>query len=263
MSDYHNNNNPIAVFDSGVGGISVLREMVRIMPNENFLYYGDTRNAPYGIKTNEEIKALTIANVEGFLDGGCKAVAIACNTATAAAVKELRIIYPDLPLVGIEPAVKPAVEKAPGGRILVMATPVTVRSEKYHILLDRYKDQAEIESLPCPGLMDFVEAGDIDSPRLNRFLDELLYDHRGDNAPDVIVLGCTHYPFLKEAIRRNVGEKTILVDGGEGTARELKRRLTEAGLLNQEASGGSITYGNSMNSEETVALCKRLMSLDI
>ena len=165
---------PIAFFDSGVGGISVLREAVRLMPEEDFFFYGDSANAPYGTKSTEEVRRLTIGHVEQFLADGAKAVAIACNTATSAAVRRLREIYPELPLVGIEPALKPAVEQTEDPRVLVMATPITIREEKFRHLFEKYTDEARIFPLPCPGLMEYVEQGEYDTPEVRKFLSDLL-----------------------------------------------------------------------------------------
>ena len=168
---------PIAVFDSGVGGISVLREMVKIMPYEDFIYYGDSKHAPYGTKSLEEVRELTISHTRELMGQGAKAVAIACNTATSAAVRILRQMYPQLPLVGIEPALKPAVLFKPHPTVLVMATPMTIREEKFHRLLAKYEHQATIYPLPCPGLMEYVERGQADSPEVREFLRNLLGEY--------------------------------------------------------------------------------------
>ena len=152
-------NQPIGVFDSGVGGISVLKELYKVMPQENYIYFGDSQNAPYGTRPLEEIRSLTIANVELLLKQEAKGIVVACNTATAAAVRILRGMYPDIPLVGIEPAVKPAALQPGHPRVLVMATPMTIQGEKYNALMMRYEQKADIIGLPCPGLMEFVETG--------------------------------------------------------------------------------------------------------
>ena len=147
---------PIGVFDSGMGGISVLKELYKIMPQEQYIYFGDSKNAPYGTRSPEEIRELTIANVEFLLDQGAKGIVVACNTATAVAVRILRGMYPDIPLVGIEPAIKPAALQ-PGHRtILVMATPMTIKGDKYRNLMMRYEQKADIIGLPCPGLVEFL-----------------------------------------------------------------------------------------------------------
>lgn len=251
----------IAVFDSGVGGISVLREMVRLMPEEDFLYFGDSKNAPYGTRTTSEVRDLTIGHTRDFLARGAKAVTIACNTATSAAVRDLRRMYPQIPLVGIEPALKPAVEKYPTGRVLVLATPMTVREKKFHKLLDRWQGDADVIPLAAPGLMDFVERGELDTPELYRFLGELLAAYRvgGYHQVDAVVLGCTHYPFVSAAIGEVLGEEVELFDGSFGTARELKRRLHEAGLAADPGHKGSVTFENSAPTPERMELCNRLL----
>ena len=222
---------PIAVFDSGVGGISVLKELVKILPNENYIYFGDSKNAPYGMKSKDEVQKLTMNCAKMLFDKGAKALVVACNTATSAAVRALREKYPDIPIVGIEPAVKPAVSMKEHPKVLVMATPMTIREEKFQNLMGRYADQGEIIPLPCPGLMDFVERGDLHSDNFRKYLEELLYEYKNGNL-DAAVLGCTHYPFAKELIQEILGENVMIFDGGEGTAREMKRRLAESVLLN-------------------------------
>lgn len=249
---------PIAVFDSGVGGISVLRELIKVMPNEDYIYYGDSKNAPYGMKTKEEVRSLTIAAAEYLFAQGAKGLVVACNTATSAAVKVLRELYPDVPLVGIEPAVKPAATLKPNGRVLVMATPMTIREEKFQKLMSKYEDLAEIIPLPCPGLMDFVERGDLHSEDFRRYLEELLFVHR-IHPVDSVVLGCTHYPFAKELIQEILGPDVKVYDGGEGTAREMKRRLTEADLLNPRSENGKVDFQNSLEDLNKIKLCEWLL----
>ena len=254
-------NNPIAAFDSGMGGISVLREMVRLMPQEDFLYYGDSANAPYGTKTLEEVRKLTIGHIRNLVENyHAKAVAVACNTATSAAVRILRKMYPNLPLVGVEPAIKPAVMACDHPRVLVMATPMTIREEKFQTLEQQYEDRATIYQLPCPGLMEYVEKGVLSGKELDDFLEDLLGPYRGKGLTG-IVLGCTHYPFLKKPIRKVIGPAVDLFDGGFGTARELRRRTGEAGLLRDEPSRkGSVTFLNSSDDPSLIAREKELFS---
>lgn len=251
---------PIAVFDSGVGGISVLRELRKILPNEDYIYYGDSQNAPYGMKSKEEVKELTLAAAQYLFQQGAKGLVVACNTATSAAVRTLRELYPDVPLVGIEPAVKPAAMLKPNGRVLVMATPMTIREEKFQKLMARYENDAQIIPLPCPGLMDFVERGDLKSEDFRRYLEELLYEYRL-HPVDAVVLGCTHYPFAKELISEILGEGVAVFDGGEGTAREMKRRLAEADLLNPSSESGQVTFLNSLEDAGKIMLCETLLHL--
>ena len=152
-------NAPVGVFDSGHGGISVLRELVRRMPCEDFLYFGDSANAPYGPRTTESVQQLTFAAAERLLDAGCKALVVACNTATAAAIDLLRQRYDQIPVVGIEPALKPAVLENDHPHVLVMATEMTLREEKFHRQMESYQDRAEIYRLPAPGIVESVEQG--------------------------------------------------------------------------------------------------------
>lgn len=249
---------PVAVFDSGMGGVSVLRELIKTMPEEDFYYFGDSKNAPYGTKSTEKVRELTIAHTEDFMKMGAKGVVIACNTATSAAVRVLRLMYPELPLVGIEPAVKPAAEKYPQGNILVMATPITIREEKLHHLIEKFGGHANVMPLACPGLMDFVEAGNIDSPELYGFLRDLLEPYQKNL--DAVVLGCTHYPFVRKVIERIVGDQVEIFDGGAGTAREMRRRLAVDGLL-REATGrqGTIEFHNSDLTKEREDLFEKLL----
>ena len=218
---------PIGVFDSGVGGISVLKELIRIMPNENYIYFGDSKHAPYGTKTLEEVRRLSFHNTRILLEEGAKGVVVACNTATSAAVRIMRSMYPALPIVGIEPALKPAALQKEHPKVLVMATPMTVGQEKFGQLMKRYEKKADIYPLPCPGLMEFIEAGDLDSGRLHAFLRELLEPYL-EKGLDSVVLGCTHYPFARKVIQEIVGGRITIFDGGGGTAREMKRRLGAA-----------------------------------
>ena len=181
---------PIAFFDSGLGGISVLRETVRLLPEENYLYYGDSLHAPYGVKSEAQIQALSLAAAEHLVSAGAKAIVVACNTATSAAIGLLRQVYPDIPVIGTEPALKPAVEKYPGGRILVMATPMTIKQEKFQALKHQFDDRAQIIGLPCEGLMEFVERGELRGSAVEAYLTEKLAPYLREPV-DGIVLGCT------------------------------------------------------------------------
>ena len=251
-------NLPIAFFDSGVGGISVLREAVKLLAPEDFLFFGDSANAPYGTRPREEILRLTLAHAARFYQRGIKALVIACNTATSAAINELRRIYTDIPVIGIEPALKPAALMSLHPTVLVMATPGTVNGNKFHDLLGHYTDRADVIPLGCPGLMEFVENGDTDGPEVTAYLTALLSPYLRQNPIDAIVLGCTHYPFVAPVIRRIAGDGVKIFDGGKGTARELKRRLEQESLLRDCAHHGSVTFENSL--PEKIALCKKLLT---
>ena len=245
----------IAVFDSGVGGISVLRELVKIMPGERYLYFGDSANAPYGTRPTQEICQLTEQAAEKLLQRNIKALVVACNTATAAAIDRLRQRYPELIVIGIEPALKPAVTQFPNGNVGLMATPATLRGEKLKRLLNQHP-HSQLCLIPAPGLVELVEAGLANTPQMDAFLTPILAPFAGKL--DALVLGCTHYPFAIPAIRRVLGPDTVLFDGGEGTARETKRRLLQQDLLEEGPS--SLIFENSLPDPKILELCKTLLT---
>jgi glutamate racemase len=246
----------IGLFDSGVGGISVLRHMLRLMPDERYLYMGDSANAPYGTKTKEQVRKLSFAVAEKLIARGIKALVVACNTATSAAINDLRSAYPDLIVVGIEPALKLAADRFPKGNLGVMATPMTLREEKFDLLLHRFDSQCRVSKIPAPGLVELIEQGRGNSAEAEILLRSLLKDYIGNI--DALVLGCTHYPFAAEAISRVLGEQVALLDGGDGTARETKRRLALAGLLNDGC--GEIVIENSSADPKIIELAYRLLN---
>ena len=249
---------PIGVFDSGVGGISVLRELAALMPNEDFIFFGDSKHAPYGTKTLEEVRKLTCADAEYLRKQQVKALVVACKNATRADIDILREKYQDIPVIGIEPALKPAVHAGNHPRVLVMATPMTLREEKFQKLMQLHRAVAEIISLPCPGLVEFVERGELDSPALEQFL-TTLFRYYLLHPVDCVVLGCTHYPLVKDMIQKVLGDDVQIFDGGEGTARETRRRLEEAGLLNPTEKTGNIQLENSLETAEILQLSRFLL----
>lgn len=249
---------PIGFFDSGVGGISVLREAIKLMPNEDFIYFGDSQNAPYGVKTVEEVKDLTNKAVEFLISKGAKAIAIACNTATSAAVRDLRNMY-DMPIVGVEPALKPAVNLNNSGAIIIMATTMTLKEEKFSNLMDLYKNEAKIVPMPCPGLMEYVEAGNLDGEDLKGYLIDKFKDYDRKEIA-AIVLGCTHYPFIREALESVVGKNIPILDGGIGTSKELRRRIEDMNLRREEERQGNIEIYNSLENEEILNLSWKLVN---
>jgi len=261
-----NAKNPIAVFDSGVGGISVLKEMCALMPRENFIFFGDSKNAPYGEKSTEEVYRLTAGHVEHFLLSGAKAIVLACNTATSAAAKLLREKYPDVPIIGLEPALKPAVlwdyEKPDPCRILVLATPLTLREEKFLKLTETYKDCAQVIPLPAPDLVRFVENGLIGTEEIYEYLSGLLAPYK-ENKIDSVVLGCTHFPFAKEDIKKVLGPDTLFFDGAYGAAKELRHQLEINDALAPADSAGSVRFLNSDMTQERLQLCRTLFDMKI
>lgn len=246
-------NDLIGFFDSGVGGVSVLHTARRLLPNEHFLYYGDNGHAPYGPKPLEEIRRLSAESVGVLLDRGVKAVVIACNTATSAYAEILRAEL-KLPVIGMEPALKPAQEARHGGEILVLATQATLTLPKFQRLMKRYGDH--VIPVVGRGLVELVEAGKADSPETEAALRELLGKYVGRSI-DSVVLGCTHYPFLAGAIRRMFPEAELF-DGRTGTCMRLKH-LLEAGGLRSKGTEGSVEFLTSGDAS-TIALMRRLMA---
>ena len=247
--------NPIGVFDSGAGGISALRAMVRLLPQEHFIYYGDMANAPYGTKKTDEVIACVRRVTELLLARNIKALVIACNTATGAAAYTLRREL-TIPVIGMEPALKPASEIRKTGDILVLATPLTLHQEKFNRLMEKYGEGAV--RVPCTGLMELVEREDWQGSEA--YLKEVfaLYDLR---KVDAVVLGCTHYVFLKNMIRRILPEHIAITEGSDGTARQLRRVLARGRLLREEGAG-SVELETS-GTPEDIEKMRRLLNRSI
>lgn len=217
----------IGVFDSGIGGLTVLEEMKKILPNEDFLFYADSLNNPYGEKDDQLLYEITSNIVEFLISRGCKIIVIACNTATTRCIRYLRSKYPDIIFVGTEPAIKEACDRD-FNNILVMATPATINSERTNILVnDNKKEYENVFLVPCEGLANAIELNDVDK---QESIVSNIYNEYKDKNIDAIVLGCTHYPHIKELISKYF-ENAILLDGGNGVAREVKRQLEVHDLL--------------------------------
>lgn len=255
------NDLPIGFFDSGVGGISVLREACKILPNENYIYFGDSKNAPYGTRSDNEIKDLTLKAIDFLINKKVKALVIACNTATSVAINTLRDTYKDLPIVGIEPAVKPAVESTTSGSIVIMATPMTLKMRKFNELISTYSEGREIIPMPCPGLVEFIEKGIFEGDDLHKFLMDKFKDINIDDV-GAVVLGCTHYPFIKKELSKII-DKNKIFDGSKGTANQLKHLLQDRHLLNNSSTTGNIEIINSLNDNYLNELCINLLNLNI
>lgn len=253
-------NMPIGFFDSGVGGISVLREAVKLMPNENYIYFGDSRNAPYGTRNIEEVKELSFNAVDFLVSKGIKALVVACNTATSAAINDIREKYPDMIVVGIEPALKPAIELNRDGNIIIMATPMTLAEKKFSNLMQKYSNNtSNIKSLPCPGLVELIESGIVEGIEVEDYLRNRLAFYI-QNDISAIVLGCTHYPFVKETLGIIVGNDVPIIDGGSGTAKQLKRLLRKSNLINPSIEEGTVEIYNSLNNENMTKLSYELLN---
>jgi len=221
---------PVGVFDSGVGGLSVLGEISRLLPNESLLYVADCGHIPYGEKTPEFIRQRCVTIAGFFHKQGAKALVLACNTATVAGVAQLRALYPDWPIVGMEPAVKPAAAATRSGVVGVLATTGTLQSAKFAALLDRFAADVQVITQPCPGLVELIETGDLVSPTIRQLLQSYV-DPLLAAGCDTIILGCTHYPFLKPLLREMIPASTSLIDTGAAVARQLHRLLGQRQLL--------------------------------
>ena len=244
----------IGVFDSGVGGLSVFREIRRLLPEQSYIYFSDNAHCPYGEKSCEYIieRAREISSF--LISKGAEIIVVACNTATAAAIGALRERYPDTIIIGIEPALKTGADKYPGGHIGVMATPVTLEGEKFQRLLERFSGRCRVSLISAPGLADLVEAGKQNGPEGETLLRGLLEPYRGKL--DALVLGCTHYPFARETIQKVLGRETELLDGGEGTAAQTMHLLQERGLLYE--GPGQVVFQNSLKDDRMLELSRQL-----
>ncbi|WP_460144672.1 glutamate racemase [Pseudomonas sp. S2_A02] len=229
---------PIAVFDSGVGGLSVLAEIQQLLPNESLLYLGDCGNIPYGEKSPAFISQRCRVMAQFFQQQGAKALVLACNTATVAGVADLRRDFPEWPIVGMEPAVKPAAAATRSGVVGVLATTGTLQSAKFAALLDRFAADVRVITQPCPGLVELIENGDLHSETLRQLLQGYI-DPLLTAGADTIILGCTHYPFLKPLLKQMLPQSISLIDTGAAVARQLQRLLAERELLAQGPACGA------------------------
>ncbi len=247
---------PIGVFDSGLGGISVLKKMREMLPNENFFFFGDHAHAPYGNRTPDEVLSLSREALALAMEKGCKAFVIACNTATGVAAPTIRRENPSFPIVAIEPALKPAVLENPGKKILLMATPLAIQTNRIQNLVATFEDRADVEVLPCPGLVELIEEGHWNDSVLVTYLSELF----ADKSPDALVLGCTHYPHVAPALSKFFKNEVRLYDGGEGTARRLRTLLTELDLRSTKTETGSVELFFSGDAPKSYELASALLS---
>lgn len=236
--------NKIGVFDSGIGGLSILNELKKVLPHENFLYYGDSKNCPYGEKSDDELMEITRQIVRYLKSEGCCLIVIACNTATTRCMKKLRIEFPELIFVGCVPAIKVASDRN-FKNTLVMATPATIESERTHELVrDNKRDDQNIYLVPCFGLAPAIENNE--KNEIKNILRNIFFEYKDKNI-DSIVLGCTHYPFIRKEISEEM-PGAVLLDGSRGVANEVKRQLESHGMLNESKSLGEVKIINSKDS---------------
>ena len=249
---------PIGFFDSGVGGLNVLAAARKQMPEENCIYFGDSLNAPYGTKTDEEIRRLVWAGVDCLLYRGIKALVVACNTATGVAVDDLRARL-DIPVISMEPAIKPALEQT-GGTVLLMATDATIHSARVQALIDRYDEDKRVIGVPCRLLAKKIEDAVFASSDLDAYLAQTLSPFAAENVT-AIVLGCTHYPFVRERILKALGKPAAVFDGIDGTVRHLQSVRNERHLLRPpRGESGTCEILSSRGDETTITLYQRLLT---
>ena len=232
---------PIGVFDSGVGGISVLRAIREQMPEEPVIYFGDQGHIPYGSRSMEQIQHFSEAITRFLLAQGAKIIVVACNTASAAALKYLREKFPDIPFVGMEPAVKPAAEHTQTGKVGVLATPTTFQGALYASVVERFANGVELVQETCPGLVQQIEQGNLDGEETRRILEEALLPMLEKNI-DTVVLGCTHYPFVIPLIQQIVGDakRVRVIDPAPAVAKQVRRVLEARGLKRESKSQGDL-----------------------
>ncbi|WP_447593361.1 glutamate racemase [Aquipseudomonas campi] len=248
---------PVGVFDSGVGGLSVLHEIRARLPDESLLYVADSGHVPYGEKSPEFIRERSQAISAFLLEQGAKALVLACNTATAAAVADLRERYPQLPIVGMEPAVKPAAAVTRSGVVGVLATSGTLKSAKFAALLDRFASDVRVITQPCPGLVEQIEAGELDTPRTRELLQGWVEPLLAEGC-DTLILGCTHYPFIKPLLRQLVPKTVSLVDTGAAVARHLQQLLEQRELRAPQGNAAQTRVWSSGDPQALSAVLPKL-----
>ena len=251
----------IGVFDSGVGGVSILDETLRQLPQHDYIYLADSANAPYGEKSSEWIAARSLVLCKYLASKGCDAIVVACNTATAEAIKQIRAEL-TIPIVGVEPGIKPAAMQSQNGIVGVLATEATLKSDKFNALLATLPDHCRFIKQSGAGLVPLIEAGKANSAEtldlLGKHLEPIL-----DAGSDTLVLGCTHYPFLRKSIRKLLGETITLIDTSDAVIRQLGRQLEILDLNSDSEGRGSVAFISSKNEASLLAMAKDLLSTNL
>jgi glutamate racemase len=247
---------PIGIFDSGVGGLSVAAEIRRLLPHENLLYYADSGHCPYGGRSADAIAARAFAITDELLAGGAKLIVVACNTATIAAIEQLRATYP-ISFVGIEPAIKPAVAQTRSGVVGVLATGAALAGDKFLRLRAQHHGDVRVITQPCPGLVEFVERGELEGAAVRALVQRYVEPLLADGA-DTLVLGCTHYPFLRPLISEVAGPRVTLLDTGAAVARQTRRVLEREGLVSGATRDGRFDWRTSGDPQQIGAVIARL-----
>jgi len=249
---------PIGMFDSGVGGLSVLRAIRQELPGEDVLYLGDQAHIPYGLKSKSQIQVFADGITRFLLAQGAKMILVACNAASAAGLEYLRRTFTEVTFVGMEPAVKPAAETTKTGKVGVLATPTTFAGELYALVVDRFARGVEIYKDTCPGLVEQIEAGKLQTPQTRAILVKALAPML-DGGIDTIVMGCTHYPFVIPLIEAITGPDVQTIDPAPAVARHIRRLLAQRALLNPQAEGGSVQFYTSGDPEALSVLLPSLL----
>jgi glutamate racemase len=252
---------PIGIFDSGVGGLSVLRAVRAQMPEESVIYFGDQGHIPYGPRPMEQIRSFSETITNFLLERDAKIIVVACNTASAAALKYLRGKFPAVQFVGMEPAVKPAAETTQTGRVGVLATPATFQGALYASVVERFANGVELLQNTCPGLVQQIEGGNLDGPETRKILEDALLPMLAKNI-DTVVLGCTHYPFVIPLIQEIVGEKVRVIDPAPSVARQVKRLLEAGGMRNDPSARGDVRFYTSGDPSALKSLLPVLLGED-
>ncbi len=245
----------IGIFDSGVGGLAVLAELHRLLPGEDLVYYADSAFFPYGSRSPAEVRARAEAVTRGLIARGCKAIVVACNTATSAAIAQLRDAF-EVPFIGMEPALKPAAERTLAGKVALLVTPGTAQGEKLAALIDRHGAEVAVQTVPAPGLAERIEAGELDGATreaVRRLIAPVIR-----SGVDVIALGCTHYAFIRRLIEEEAGAGVEVIEPSDAVARQVRRVLDRGGMRNPRASGGGVLYLTSGDAAAFAAARARL-----
>lgn len=252
---------PIGVFDSGVGGLSILLEIRRLLPAEDLIYLADTAHCPYGVKPLAEIRERALTVTDYLIAQGAKLVVVACNSASVAGLDHIRDVHPEIPIVGVEPAVKPAQAVTRNGKIGVLATRLTLNGSRFSMLVEKYGTGAAVYTQPAPGLVELVEAGAIDSPEAEALLREYLGPLL-EKGVDTLVLGCTHYPFLRSLIYKIAGPAVTVLDTGQAVARQTAKVLESRGLIGPRVRAGKEIFYTTGLPEMVTKVIRRLWRND-
>ena len=253
---------PIGIYDSGVGGLTVWRAVRELLPREDLIYFADQANVPYGERSLEEVRLLAEAVTRYLMDEGAKLIVMACNTASAAALKHLRELYPDYPFVGMEPAVKPAAEQTLNGKGGVLATPSTFQGELYASVVERFAHDVQVFQATCPGLVRQIEKGYLDTAKTRQILEEALEPMLREGV-DTLVMGCTHFPFVIPLIREIGGEDVRVIDPAPAVARQVRRVLEGRGLLAERKRAGKRRFLTSAEAVKMEVILPELIGVSL